>query len=95
MLTRKQTAHQLFGNPCDLPPTQLPTVGDVLRLIGKYKLEDVEVTNPKFANKNEALEKAVNDVASLWEKAIGDRSKAPILPDKTINNRIRRIYEKG
>ena len=95
MLTRKQTAHQLFGNPCDLPPTQLPTVGDVLRLIGKYKLEDVEVTNPKFANKNEAIKKAVNDVASLWEKAIGDRSKAPILPDKTINNRIRRIYEKG
>ena len=66
MLTRKQTAHQLFGNPCDLPPTQLPTVGDVLRLIGKYKLEDVEVTNPKFANKNEALEKAVKTKEALF-----------------------------
>ena len=61
----------------------------------KYKLEDVEVTNHKFATKNEAIKKAVTDVASLWEKAIGDRSKAPILPDKTISNRIRRIYEKG
>ena len=95
VLTRNKTTHKLFGSPSDLPPNQLPTIGDVLRLILKYKVEDEDAVIPKFGDKHEAIKKAVDDVTSLWEKAIGDRTKVPLLPEKTIVSRIKRIYDKG
>ena len=70
MLTRKTTAHQLFGSPADLPHNQLPTTGDVLRLILKHKAEDEEASAVKFANKNEAVKKAVADVTTFGRELL-------------------------
>ena len=94
-LTRNTTSHQLFGSPADLPPNQLPTIEDVLRLILKHKVEDETASAVKFANINVAVNKAVAYVTAFWEKAIGDRTKCPLLSDKVIFTRIKRFYESG
>ena len=69
--TRKQVEHGVFGHPSYLPTSQLPTLGDVLRQVWKYKCEEEEVTQRKFVQKNDALNQALSDVSDLWEKAIG------------------------
>ena len=71
--TRAKTEHPLFGHPADLPASQLPTVGDALRLILKYKSED-EDGNIRFANKNMAIKEAALDVSNMWVKAVADRN---------------------
>ena len=50
VLTRNKTTNKLFGSPSDLPPNQLPIIGDVLRQILKYKVEDEEAVVPKFGD---------------------------------------------
>ena len=71
--TRAKTEHSLFGHPADLPASQLPTVGDALKLILKYKSED-EDGNIRFANKNMAIKEAALDVSNMWVKAVADRN---------------------
>ena len=92
--TRKKSGHALFGAPSDLPTNQLPTVGDVLRLIWKYKGEEAS-TNLQFASKTEAIKQAVIDVNNIWETAVADRTKGPLISDKAIIGRITRIYDTG
>lgn len=93
--TRKQVEHGVFGHPSDLPPSQLPTLGDVLRQVWKYKCEEEEVTQRKFVQKNDALNQALSDVSDLWEKAIGNRKEVPLISVKAGIGRLKRIYEKG
>ena len=35
------------------------------------------------------------DITAFWERAIGDRTKCPLLSDKVIFTRIKRIYDSG
>ena len=93
--TRKQVEHGVFGHPSDLPPSQLPTLGDVLRQVWKYKCEEEEVTQRKFVQKNDALNQALSDVSDLWEKAIGNRKEFPLISVKAGIGRLKRIYDKG
>ena len=62
--TRAKTEHPLFGHPADLPASQLPTIGDALKLILKYKSED-EDGNIRFENKNMAIKEAALNVLVL------------------------------
>ena len=93
--TRIQTEHPLFGSPSDLPPLQLPTLGDALRLIWRNKCEEEQDGDFKLADKNKAIKLAVDDISLLWEKAIGDRKTVPLISQKAIEGRLKRSYEKG
>ena len=92
--TRAKTEHPLFGHPADLPASQLPTVGDALKLILKYKSEDDD-GNIRFGNKNLAIKQAALDVSNLWMKAVSDRTKVPLVSQKLVEDRLRKIYDKG
>ena len=72
--TRAKTEHPLFEHPADIPASQLPTVGDALKLILKYKSED-EDGNIRFGNKNMAIKESALDVSKMWIKAVADRTK--------------------
>ena len=48
IVTKKQTDHELFGQASSLPPHKLPTNGDALRLIRKYKYD----FEGKFCNRD-------------------------------------------
>ena len=61
--TRAKTEHPLFGQAADLPANQLPTIGDVLKLILQYKTEDQE-GNSRFGDKNLAIKEAAQDVTN-------------------------------
>ena len=92
--TRAKTEHPLFGQAADLSANQLPTIGDVLKLVLKYKAGDQE-GNTRFGDKNLAIKEAAQDVTNLWIKAVADRTKVPLLPQKLIEGRLRKLYDKG
>ena len=92
--TRAKTEHPLFGQAADLPANQLPTIGDALKLILKYKSEDQE-GNTRFGDKNLAIKEAAQDVTNHWIKAVADRTKVPLLPQKLVEGRLRKLYDKG
>ena len=90
--TRAKTEHPLFGQPSDLPSAQLPTVGDALKPILQYKSED-EAGN--ISDKNMAFKQAALDVSTIWIKAVANRTKVPIVPQKLVEDRLRKIDDKG
>ena len=92
--TRRKLEHPLFGHPSELPAYQLPTLGDVLRLVWKYKCED-EALEKKFSSKSDALSQAVTAVSELWETAIGNRKIVPLISLKAAIGRLKRVYDKG
>ena len=65
-----------------------------LRLILKHKSED-EDGNIRFANKNMAIKEAALDVSNMWVKAVADRTKVPLVSQKLVEDRLRKIYDKG
>ena len=44
---------------------------------------------------NEIVKKAALDVSAIWARAIGDRLTIPLLDQKTIENKLKRLYKKG
>ena len=92
--TRAKTEHPLFGQAADLPANQLPTIGDALKLILKNKSEDQE-GNTRFGDKNLAIKEAAQDITNHWIKAVADRTKVPLLPQKLVEGRLRKLYDKG
>ena len=93
--TRKNTEHVLFGQPCDLPTHQLPTLGDCLRLIWNLKCQEEKEIDFKISDKKDAIKQAALEISSLWEKAIGDRKTVPLISQKAIEARLKRKYDKG
>ena len=89
--TRKKTSHFLYGEPSELPIGQLPTAGDVLRLVWLYRSRD--------RDNNILIRSIINDaaidIAEFWEKAIGDRTTVPIISLKSIQLRLQRLYTKS
>ena len=93
---KENTEHALFGEPCELPPHQLPTLGDGLRLIWNYKcIQEEKGIDFKLSEKNNAIKQAALEISSLWEKAIGDRKTVPLISQKAIEGRLKRKHEKG
>ena len=91
ILTRKQTDHELFGQASSLPPHKLPTNGDALRLIRKYKYD----FEGKFSNMNYIYNLVANEIRHFWKKAISNRKSVPLISHKAIFYRLKRIYDKG
>ena len=91
--TRAKTEHPLFGQAADLPANQLPTIGDALKLILKYKSEDQE-GNTRFGDENLAIKETAQDATNLWIKAVADRTRVPLLPHKLVEGRLRKLYDK-
>ena len=69
---------------------KLPLNGEVLQNCWKYKCEA-----GRFADVNEIVKKAALDVFAIWARAIGDRLTIPLLEQKTIENKLKRLYKKG
>jgi hypothetical protein len=90
IMTRKTMHHALFGQAGPIPSDKLPLKGDVLKNVWRYKCMD-----GKFATVNSIVKKAAEDVSQLWEKAIGDRLTVPLLPQKNIEEKLRKLYNKG
>ena len=44
---------------------------------------------------NEIVKKAALDVSAIWARAIGDRLIIPLLDQKAIENKLKRLYKKG
>ena len=88
--TRSKTSHFLVGEPSELPVGQLPTNGDVLRLIWHYRCLQNR-TDTRYI-----LRDAAQDIEDLWEKAITDRTelKVPIITREAILQRLQRLYRK-
>ena len=93
-ITRVKTEHLLFGQPSDLPSSQLPIVGDGLKLILQYKSED-EDGNIRFSDKNMAIKQAALDTSTMLIKAVADRNKFPIVHQKQVEDKLRKICDKG
>ena len=94
--TRNKTEHPAFGSPCELPPTKLPTLGDTVRLIWKYKCdEENQGLDFRVSDKNKAIKNAAHGNGEIWEKALGDRNTVPLVSQKAIEGRLKRSYEKG
>ena len=49
----------------------------------------------RFADVNDIVKKAAVDVSAIWARAIGDRLTIPLLDQKTIENKLKRLYKKG
>ena len=69
---------------------KLPFNGEVLRNCWRYKCEA-----GSFADVNEIVKKAALDVSAIWARVIGDRLTIPLLDQKTIENKLKRLYKKG
>ena len=89
-ITRKGTEHAVFGQADLLPAHKLPLNSEVLRNCWRYKCEA-----GRFADVNEIVKKAVLDVSAIWARAIGDWLTIPLLDQKTIENKLKRLYKKG
>ena len=89
-ITRKGTEHAVFVQADPLPAHKLPLNGEVLRNCWRYKCEA-----ERFADVNEIVKKAALDVSAIWARAIGDRLTIPLLDQKTIENKLKRLYKKG
>ena len=73
--TRKNTEHALFGQPHELPPHQLPTLGDGLRLIWNYKcIQEEKGIDFKLSEKNNAIKQAALEISSPGKKQLGIES---------------------
>ena len=95
-ISRAKTEDPIFGHPAPLPTSQLPTVQDALRYI-KLKLEEQEKQNVsllKFANTFDIVSIAAQDIVNLWQQAVSDRDKIPVLDIKIVTARLKRWYEK-
>ena len=89
-ITRKDTKHAAFGQAHPLSAHQLPLIGDVSKNCWRYKHEAGQ-----FANVNEIVKKAALDVSTIWTRAIADRLTAPLLDQKVIQDKLKRLYQKG
>ena len=89
-ITRKGTEHAVFGQADPLPAHKLPLNGEVFRNCWRYKCEV-----GRFADVNEIVKKAAFDVSAIWARAIGDRLTISLLDQKIIENKLKRLYNKG
>ena len=80
----------MFGQADPLPAHKLPLNGEVLRNCWRYKCEA-----GRFADVNEIVKKAALDVSAIWARTIGDRLTIPLLDQKTIKSKLKRLYKKG
>ena len=62
----------------------------MLRNCWRYKCEA-----GRFADVNKILQKAALNVFTIWARAIGDWLTIPLLDQKTIENKLKRLYKKG
>ena len=88
-ITSKGTEHAVFGQ-ADLPAHKLPFNGEVLKNCWRYKCEA-----GRFTDVNEIVKKAALDVSAIWARAVVDQLTAPLLDQKTIENKLERLYKKG
>ena len=72
------------------PLRRLRVNGEVLRNCWRYKCEA-----GRFADVNEIVKKAALDVFAIWARVIGDRLTIFLLNQKTIENKLKRLYKKG
>ena len=79
----------MFGQAHPLSAHQLFLIGDVLRNCWRYRCEA-----ERFANVNEIVKKAAVDVSAVdvWAWAIGDRLPVPLLDQKVIQDKLKRLY---
>lgn len=89
-LTRASTDHALFGSASVLPTNKLPTKGEMLKNCWRYKCDE-----GKFADVSIIIKLAAQDCSEIWEKAIGDRQTLPLLSQKSIEERLRKLYSRG
>ena len=89
-ITRKGSEHAVFGQADPLPAHKLPLNGEVLRNCWRHKCE-----GGKFAVVNEIVKRAALGVSAIWARAIEDRLTIPLLDQKTIENKLKRLYKKG
>ena len=69
---------------------KLPSKGDMLKNCWQYKCD-----SGKFADVSMIVKMAAQDCSEIWEKAIGDRKVAPLLSQKVIEERLRKLYSRG
>ena len=89
-ITRKNIEHAVFLQADSLPAPKLPLNGEVLRSCWRYKCEA-----GRFADVNEIVKKAPLDVSAIWARAIADRLTIPLLDQKAMENKLKRLYKKG
>ena len=89
-ITWKGTEHAVFGQADPFSAHKLPLHGEVLRNCLRYKCEA-----GRFADVNEILKQAALDVFAIWARTIGDRLTILLLNQKTIENKLKRLYKKG
>ena len=88
-ITRKDTKHAVFGQASSFR-SQLSLNSDVLRNCWRYKCEA-----GRFAYVNEIVKKAALVASAIWARAIGDRLTVPLLDQKVILDKFKRLYRKG
>ena len=49
----------------------------------------------RFTETNKVVKEVADCILHRWETLLGDRKQLPLIDDKQIFNRIKRIYEKG
>ena len=69
---------------------QLSFISDLLRNCWRYKCEA-----GRFVYVNEIVKKAVLVVSAIWARAIGNRLTVPLLNQKVILDKLKRLYRKG
>ena len=89
-VTSKGTEHAVFGQADPLFVHKLPFNGEVLRNCWRYKCEA-----GRFSDVNKIVKKAALDVFAIWARAVGDWLTIPLLDQKTIENKLKRLYKKG
>ena len=92
--TRTQTDHPVIGTPSDLPSSKLPTNGDALRLFWKIKCDN-DCDNFKITDNTSAKTEAADQISDVWVRALGDRKSAPIINQKAVETKLKRLYDKA
>ena len=96
--TRSATSHPLFGQPANLPPSQLPTGRDVARLILQIKHERSK-SGGRFTDRSSTEYEAKDLIIRKWERSIVDQKgsmmKLLLITKKGVMKKIRTLYDTG
>ncbi len=96
--TRSSTAHPLFGQPANLPPSQLPTGRDVARLMLQIK-HDRTKSSGRFPDRSSMENEAADLIIRKWEQSIVDKkgstTKLPLITKKGVMKKIKTMYDTG
>ena len=90
MTSLRSKDNPIFGFPSPLPPNQLPTHSDVLKLLMLYHEQLKESTKGRFVPVSDVCSSVAQDLMDIWKKA-----SLPTMQESSICRKVRAAYDEA